>query len=177
MWLDWLSNRVALWGATAIADPPPPPRSRYAQAVLAVAITQIGRGEHGANNTGPDLDRYRNGGPGGAWCAAFVSWCLEQAVRSAGAVMSPVKRSHGAKRLFANVVVAGARVEEPAPGDIVCWHRGAKNAATGHVGIVSRVEGNAFYSIEGNRGGYPSRVREYGHEVGEALLLGFARLP
>jgi hypothetical protein len=86
-------------------------------------------------------------------------------------------RSHSAKALFRNCLRVGARVEAPAPGDIVLWHRGAAGARTGHIGIVSRPrEGSLFYSIEGNRGGFPSKVREYPHEVGEALLLGFCRL-
>lgn len=97
----------------------------------------------------------------------------------------PVKRSHGAKKLFANCLKVGVRVDRPAPGDIVLWHRGAAGARTGHIGIVSRVDGGEFWSIEGNKGGgknkagvfIPSKVREFNHEIGEALLLGFCRLP
>jgi hypothetical protein len=170
-----------------------PPRSALGIAAELTARGQIGRGEQGGNNVGPDLDRYRNGGPGGAWCAAFVSWCIEEAARHVGPSKSftsgqrfvAPKRSHGAKKLFANCLKVGQRVDVPAPGDIVLWHRGAKGARTGHIGIVSRVDGGEFWSIEGNKGGgknkagvfIPSKVREFNHEIGEALLLGFARLP
>jgi len=144
---------------------------------LELARSQIGRGESGRNNEGPDLDRYRmdkhgHVGPAGAWCAAFGCWYLE----GAGAVF---KRSHSAKTLFANLLKAGARkVAEPALGDLSLWHRGVAGARTGHWGIVSApLDGSAFKTIEANRGAFPSKVREYPHELGEALLLGFARLP
>lgn len=174
--MTWIFDRIrALW------TPPPAPRptvgdiGRYA---LACARLEIGRGESGGNNHGPDLDRYRTDrqgrrGSDGPWCAAFVAWCLER-----GAL--EFKRSHRAKALFSNLLAAGAaKVDSPHPGDVVLWHRGADGASTGHIGIVSDADplSSLFRSIEGNRGGYPSKVREYAHEVGEALLLGFARLP
>jgi hypothetical protein len=170
---DWARSLAGMLPPVAHS---PPPRSALGTAALEVARGQIGRGEQGANNVGPDLDLYRNGGPAGAWCAAFVSWCIISAANVLK-MSPPIKRSHSAKRLFANCLKVGARVASPAPGDIVCWTRGAKNAATGHIGIVSRVEDGAFHSVEGNVGIYPSRVREYLHEFGEANLIGFARLP
>lgn len=151
--------------------------SVFGLAALDIAEAEMGRGESTANNEGPDIDRYRKGGVDGAWCAAFVSYCLEEgAARIAKRL--PVARSHNAKRLFARCVKAGREVGLPAPGDIVLWHRGAQGARTGHIAIVRQVhEDGSFTTIEGNRGGFPSKVREYLHEQGEALLLGFARLP
>jgi hypothetical protein len=178
MVLDWARRSFAPTPAQ-----PPPPHAALAAAAHALARGQIGRGEGGANNAGPDVDRYRKGGTGGAWCAAFLSWCLEEAWtqlfdRVQRSAPQPVKRSHSAKTLFANCLRAGAvRVERPSAGDIVLWHRGAANARTGHIGIVSRVEDNAFWEISGNRGAFPSRVREFSHELGEANLIGFARMP
>jgi hypothetical protein len=156
-----------------------PPPSRFGTAALAIARAEIGHGEAGGNNIGPDLDRYRQGGVAGAWCAAFVSFCLESGAQVLDEPICPVARSHNAKRLFARCFKVGASVARPLPGDIVCWHRGAADALTGHIGIVSQAELHSagFHVIEGNRGGYPSLVREYPHELGEALLLGFARLP
>lgn len=161
------------------------PPSILGEAVLKIAFAEIGKGEAGANNVGPDLDRYRRGGPDGAWCAAFVSWCLEQGCEAIGEPLCPIGRSHNAKRLFNNALAVGARVTRPIARDLVLWHRGATGAVTGHIGIVSKVDGNSFHSIEGNRGGgtdargtfHPSLVREFLHELGEPLLLGFARLP
>lgn len=160
---------------------PAPFASAYAMEVLGCAEREVGHGEHGANNVGPDLDRYRTDlhgrmGPGGAWCSAFVSHCLEQAAQRLSEPC-PVQRSHNAKRLFLNACEVGTRVASPAEGDLVCWHRGAAGASTGHIGIVSRVDGNAFWSVQGNKGSYPSKVREYLSELGEANLIGFVRLP
>lgn len=149
---------------------------RVGPRALQLALGELGNGEQGGNNQGPDLDRYRTGldgrrGPGGAWCAAFGCWYLEHAGFK-------FKRSHSAKGLYAACLRAGAwKVERPAPGDGVLWHRGAAGAWTGHWGIVSSVQGSTFWSVEGNRGGFPSKVREYQHELGEALLLGFCRFP
>lgn len=167
-----------LLGMLPALDPHPPTTSSYAEAVLKVAIAEMGHGEEGGNNRGPDLDRYRRGigAPGDPWCAAFVSFCLESGAAALG-VPCPVKRSHSARRLFANVLAAGSRVERPAARDIVLWARGAANSGQGHIGIVSRVAGNTFWSVQGNKGGFPSRVREYLSELGEANLLGFGRLP
>lgn len=151
--------------------------SSYALRVLRIAKGELGQGEESANNESPRIALYRKGGPGGAWCAAFCAWCLEQAAIEM-AVVCPVKRSHGAKKLFANAVSEnGFAVKRPMPGDLALWHRGAKGAATGHIGIVSTVaQDGMWFCIEGNRGAYPSRVREFAHELGEANLLGFARI-
>lgn len=38
------------------------------------------------------------------------------------------------------------------PGMVVVWTRGEPGSWQGHVGVVSHVEGNRFWSIEGNAG-------------------------
>jgi hypothetical protein len=168
---------AALFRRAAPPSLPPMPPSTFGAAALAVAMREIGKGESVANNIGPDLDRYRCGGPGGAWCAALMSYCLETGAQEIGAPL-PLTRSHRAKRLYDRAIAAGSRAIEPMPGDLACWHRGVAGARTGHIGIVSRglVDG-LWHAIEGNRGGFPSRVREYPHELGEAMFIGFARLP
>jgi hypothetical protein len=157
---------------------PPPPQSVFGLAALRIAEREIDHGEQGRNNYGPDLERYRRGttGAGDAWCAAFISYCLEE-----GALQlhkpCPIVRSHSAKTLFARCLAVGYAVEEPKPGDLACYHRGAANAITGHINIVKRglIDGE-WISIDGNRGGFPSKVRTYPHELDEPLFLGFARL-
>lgn len=153
---------------------------------LEIAISQIGRGESGANNSGPWVREYRRDDKAEAWCAAFVCWCYELAwaqffgyAKWLDAPLNlrkscPLKRRHGAKRLCAGL----QRVLNPEPGDLALWHRGAQNAATGHVGIVSkyRQETGEFWTVEGNRGAFPSKVREFGHVVGEGGFLGFYRV-
>lgn len=144
-------------------------------AVLVMARSQLGLGEEGGDNKGPEVDKYRHGKTRGAWCAYFVSWCIEQACEKLVRPM-PIKPSGSARVLFRRIAEAGTSVSVPLTGAVACWSRGAGNTWKGHIGLVSRVDGNQFWSIEGNRGRYPSKVREYNHEVGEAKLLGFAIL-
>ena len=149
----------------------------FAHEVVRIARGEIGRGESGRNNGGPDVVRYRRGvDDGGAWCASFVSWCLEEAAAALG-VRCPVRRSAGAKWLFSRVLDGGGvRLELPEVGAVVLWHRGAVGAATGHVGIVSAIGDGGFCSVEGNRGP-AAKVKEFRHALVDPMLLGFARLP
>ncbi len=160
------------------ASPPIPRPTELGAAALMVARQELGRGELGTNNGGFDVVRYRRGvDDNSAWCAAFMSFCIEEGAASLKRPC-PVKRSHGAKRLIARVLDAdGTRIMLPEVGSLALWHRGVEGAATGHVGIVSRVEMGSWWSVEGNKGTFPSRVREYQHELGEPNFLGFVRLP
>lgn len=145
-------------------------------AALVIATAELGSGEFGGNNRGPDVERYRAGvGGSGSWCAAFVYYCLEQA----GKV--PFKRTHGARKLFRRAVAAGMLVEEQdlLRGDLVLWGRGT--GWQGHIGIVSDVVRNRsgkvlnWSYIAGNEGRYPSMVRLY-RGKGRSRPVGFARI-
>lgn len=152
------------------------PVEALALVALEVAREELGRGELGANNAGPDVAKYRGDDKHAAWCAAFVCWCFEEAARRLGVPM-PFKRSHGAKRCYRIIGNAGAFVDLPMPGDVACWHRGAAGSWMGHVALVDAVDGDLFSCIEGNRGRFPSRVARFDHELGEPNLIGFARAP
>lgn len=154
-----------------------------------VAIEELGNGEEGKNNAGPHVERYRRErGPRGAWCAAFTSYCFEEAWARIHSLSGwhmvplslrrkvPAQRSHGAKRFFKNVAKAGARVESPSRGDLVLWDRGRNGDWRGHVGIVDVVDRDTFLSIEGNVGLYPAVVRRRMHHIKEPRLIGFARI-
>jgi hypothetical protein len=175
----WFSKLLSAFSAAAPAFEPPlirPAPGPLALGMVQAAREELGRGESGANNAGPDVVRFRGGiDDGGAWCADFVSHCLERSAARLGVDVTGL-RSRGAKRLYRRLGKLGSFETVPTVGDVACWHRGAQGAGTGHVGIVIAVDGVSFVTIEGNRGGFPSLVREYQHELGEALLLGFARL-
>ena len=148
---------------------------------LEVAVGELGRGEIGGNNSGADVARYHgiaddgDDDDDGAWCAAFVGWCYQQAAGGRDAL--PFKRSGGAKVLFQRVAAAGARVRYPAPGDVVCWHRGDPKGWQGHIGIVEHFDGALVHTIEGNTGRYPSKVRRLVRDFADPNLVGFARAP
>ena len=149
----------------------------FDEALTRKAMSQLGKGETAGNNQGPDVVEYRQGKSGrGSWCAAFVSWCIEETARDLG-IDSPVARSHGARRLFKNAVAAGQRRETPDRGMLALWNRGAPGGWQAHIGIVRRAEPDGtFYCIEGNRGRYPAKVGIFKHQLGEARLVGFVRI-
>lgn len=63
---------------------------------------------------------------------------------------SVLGKRFGAKRLRRLAGRAGAFVDRPAAGELVCWQRGraAKDRRKGPIGIVTRVEGDRFWSLE-----------------------------
>ncbi len=150
---------------------------------LSIAIDNIGNGEEGGNNSGPFVEMLHrkkwdgNDDDDGSWCAAFVSWCFEEACRRLDLDM-PFKRSGGAKRLWKNIVEAGSGPVNPAPGDVVCWDRGKKGSWQGHIGFVEKFEDGIIYTVEGNVGAYPSKVRRFMHDLSrQGRLEGFGRSP
>jgi hypothetical protein len=131
---------------------------------LDVACEELGRGEEGRNNDGPDVLLY-TGGKRGNWCAAFLCWCFEEAAERMGWHGLVPKRSHGAKRFTKNVALHGYFVnlttDHPRPGDIISWNRGTGITWRGHVGIVYAYLANTdtLLTIEANSGKFPAKVK------------------
>lgn len=84
-----------------------------------------------------------------AWCAAFVSWCLERA---------GYKNPRYA--LARNYLKYGEPVEEPQFGDILVFRRGS-NERHGHVCFYTRDIGADFEVLGGNQRNSVC----YGHEA------------
>jgi len=153
-------------------------------ATLAIAIESIGKGEVGGNNSGEFVEMLHgkkfdgNDDDDGSWCASFISWCVEGACSELDVDM-PFKRSGGAKRLFKNAGNAGSFVDVPAAGDLVCWDRGRPGSWQGHIGVVERYESGVLYTVEGNVGRFPSKVRRFRHDLdrSRSRIEGFARMP
>jgi hypothetical protein len=130
---------------------------------LAIACEELGRGEEGRNNDGPDVRMY-TGGKRGNWCAAFLSWCFEEAAQRMVEATVP-KRSHGAKRFCKNVALHGYFVDlstdHPRPGDVISWNRGPGVSWRGHVGMVYAYlpDTDTLVTIEANSGKFPSKVK------------------
>lgn len=149
----------------------------FAEALIATASREVGKGERFKNNDGPDVKRYRGAKGGkGAWCAAFVSYCIEVASKKLG-IPVPLKRSHGARQLFRWALNGTRPLQKPEKGMLVFWNRGVAGSWKGHIGIVCDVKPNGtFWAIEGNRGRYPAKVDIFRHQLGEDRLVGFARI-
>ncbi len=139
------------------------------QLALQYMLKELGHGESGRNNWGPDLERYGMGKTknGTAWCAKLCSYALAQAADELG--IERVKYSSGARRLgeYASAH-PGAKVikkqDELQPGDLVVNRRGAVRANLGHVYFTLQNVGHGILSIEGNVGIFPSKVAPYFHQ-------------
>lgn len=107
--------------------------------LIGVALTQVGYRE-GSNNYTKYGVWY--GSSNMAWCGAFISWCANQA-----GIPTSVLRKNGFASLSSFGITDTFKYSSgrtPRPGDIYMKNDGS------HVGIVYYVEGNYFYTIEGN---------------------------
>jgi len=121
----------------------------FTPAHLDTALVYLGAQEIGMND-GPEVAVFLASvglSPGFAWCAAYVSFCLE-----AARVTLPVVRSARAQDFITHDSIeaqyaAHYRVN-PAMGSLVVWKKG--NGPFGHVGIVIYWYGRCGVTVEGN---------------------------
>lgn len=84
---------------------------------------------------------------GSAWCAVFVSWIM---YKTFGLETAKKLLKHENDFPYVYCPILGARFTKyanPQRGDIVIFYR---NGTFAHTGIVTKVEGDKFYTIEGN---------------------------
>ena len=84
---------------------------------------------------------------GSAWCACFVSWVLMKAF---GLATAKKLLKHWPYVYCPTLGSLFTKYANPEKGDIVIFYR---NGRFSHTGIVIRVEGDKFYTIEGNTSG------------------------
>jgi hypothetical protein len=127
----------------------------------------LGQGEQGGNNAGPFVENTLGAPKGSPWCSYFVS----KAAKDAG------ENYFGTLPRAADWLTKGQqegwKVSKPQVGDISIWSRDGGN----HTGFVNRITDKGFYSIEGNTGEYPSKVKELFHPFKEGNFKGFVRTP
>lgn len=142
----------------------------FLQDVLHYATMSVGVREQPRNsNRGPQVDEYlRRAGvmPGYSWCCAFMYWCFDEAAKQRG-VANPMVKTAGCLDHWNRCRAAGARrlsaaeaIQRPSlvtPGMMFIISHGG---GLGHTGIVEKVEGGLFHTIEGNTDA--SRTREGG---------------
>lgn len=109
--------------------------------LIGVALTQVGYRE-GANNYTKYGQWY--GAPNTAWCGMFISWCANQA----GIPTSVLKKNGFASASGFGIPSYYASQKTPRPGDLFFKTNGS------HAGIVYYVDGDYFYTIEGNTDEY-----------------------
>ena len=149
---------------------------------LDIARAEIGKGEEGQNNAGPHVEKYLNRliEPPANWCAAFVSWCIREALIKTGNP-APSKYFLSARAMW-NAVPKSQRVEVPQPGDLIFFWRESPSSWMGHVGIVEEVVqkfpgvDSIIRTIEGNKGKFPAKVARYEYTSSVPKLIGYARI-
>lgn len=105
--------------------------------LIGVALTQVGYHEEAGGYT-----KYGAwyGAPYTDWCGMFISWCANQA----GIPTSVLRKNGFASASSFGIPTYYASQKTPRPGDLFFKTNGS------HAGIVYYVEGNYFYTLEGN---------------------------
>jgi len=143
--------------------------SAFTERLVQIALTEVGVKEDGTSNRGKRVDDYQRSTwlstkDWGAWCAAFMCWCIREAMHAEG-----IKETTG----FARPQTAGAwdferwslaqdattSTRKPAGmdikrGDLVIFkfsHIGLAQSAPDSHGIFTTVEGNS--NARGSRTG------------------------
>lgn len=78
------------------------------------------------------------------WCAAFVSWCM---MKTFGLDVAKKLLKHWPYVYCPTLGSLFTKYANPQRGDIVIFYR---NGTFTHTGLVTKVEGDKFYTIEGN---------------------------
>lgn len=86
------------------------------------------------------------------WCAAFVSWCM---MKTFGLETAKKLLKHWPYVYCPTLGNLFTKYANPKRGDIVIFYR---NGTFAHTGLVTKVEGDKFYTIEGNTSGGSSIV-------------------
>lgn len=135
-------------------------KDKAIDALIATAQTEIGYMEKKSNaqldnktanvGDGNYTKYWRDLKPswnGSAWCAVWVSWCM---YKTFGLETAKKLLKHENDFPYVYCPTLGARFTKyanPQRGDIVIFYR---NGTFAHTGIVTKVEGDKFYTIEGN---------------------------
>jgi len=111
--------------------------------IVKIAEGEASKGirEIGDTNSGPEIQKYQavTGAFGEAWCASFVQWVY----KTAGRPLTETGYTAGVGSMQATAASKNWDIGSPRPGDIVMW-------SDDHTGIVTGVQGNQFWTVEGN---------------------------
>lgn len=114
-----------------------------------------------------------------AWCAAFVSWCANQAGIPSSTMYYHAYCPYGVNwfRNQGRFKYAASRGGSyvPKAGDIV-YFAPAGSSVSSHVGIVRYVKNGYVYTVEGNTSGQNGEVNEGGGVFLKSYSLNYSRL-
>ncbi|MBE6702297.1 MAG: CHAP domain-containing protein [Ruminococcaceae bacterium] len=154
---------------------------------VAVALSQLDyhEGNGAADFDGENTGGYRNyteynhalgqigGTYGYAWCAAFVSWCLEEAdaENSAGGLYASCTLWVEALRELGQYSTRASGYT-PTTGDLIFFRSAGVSRASDHVGLVRYVKGGRVYTVEGNSS---DRVSLRNYALTDTYIVGYGR--
>lgn len=114
-----------------------------------------------------------NGSYSYAWCAAFVSWCLDVAGARESAGGSFASCTLWVERLQAmGLYSTRASGYMPKQGDLIFFRSTGVGRASDHVGIVRFVKGNYVYTVEGNSSNKVT-LKEY--KLNDSYIVGYGK--
>jgi hypothetical protein len=125
-----------------------------AERTVSIAISQVGTKEVGGNNRGPKVEEYLRFvglGAGDPWCAAGLSWCVNEACKQLNLV-NKFHSTGGTHDLLAWAEGAGFSIAHPtiqqiSVGDIGFVDRGGGH---GHAWIVVGINGDQIDTVHFN---------------------------
>lgn len=133
-------------------------QSELGKTTLEIASTYLGEAELTGNNDGPfveNIQKWLDKGTGWMtaqpWCAAFASWCIEQASVKLGATvrLPPLGSTTDIYNWFKN---KGMLLTDPAPNCIgmLKGGGGVPNKSHHHTFFVESIDGDFVNGIDGN---------------------------
>lgn len=142
--------------------------STFTEKLIEIALKEVGVKEVGSTNRGPRVDEYQRATwldpkDWGAWCAAFVCWCVREALRAESIPETPTfKRPQTAGAFdFENWSLKQDNTTQTAKPAGRSIQRGDLIIFTfSHIGIATSSpdsEGN-FHTVEGNSNSHGSRT-------------------
>lgn len=149
---------------------PEPSGDGSADAMVSMAVSQLGVSEKGPNNVkyntwyyGHKVMESSSSGKRYAWCVVFLSWCADQS----GVSKEAFPKTAGVSTLKDYFQKQGRYHKksgyDPQIGDIVFF-------GTSHVGIVVGFDGTTFQVIEGNAS---DRVKQNTYKLTNSKVTGF----
>ncbi|MBO5355890.1 MAG: CHAP domain-containing protein [Clostridia bacterium] len=134
-------------------------------------------GENGNGSRNYTEYNYAYGQVGGtygyAWCAAFASWCLEQADAAGAAGGLFVSCTLWVERLQAlGQYSTRSSGYTPKTGDLIFFRSAGVARASDHVGLVRYVKGGRVYTVEGNSS---DRVSLRDYALKDSYIVGYGK--
>ncbi len=113
-----------------------------------------------------------NGTYGYAWCAVFVSWCMQQAGEAESAGGAFASCSLWVARLKELGQYTARSAHTPKMGDLIFFRSAGVGRVSDHVGLVRYVKNGRVYTVEGNSSGQVA-LRDYA--LGDTYIVGYGR--